>query len=160
MKQNRQFCFMGDTVWKPLNLYGRNGKRKYLNLAERGDFIETAKRQPLKKKAFCLVLAYTGCRISEGLRLNRERVDVADLALIFETLKQRKRGEFRAVPAPQELVELLLQLPNERFFDFSRPTAWRIVKEVMHEAGIEDSESFMPKALIPIRKRFELIGIV
>jgi site-specific recombinase XerD len=34
----------------------------------------------------------------------------------------------------------------EPFFNFSRTTAWRLVKKVMHEAGINGDAHSMPKA--------------
>ena len=138
---------MGDTMWQPLSLHGRNGKRKYLNLVERELFIKASHQLPLQRKAFCLLLAYTGCRISEALQQNRQTLDVLELAVIFETLKQRRRGVFRSVPIPKELMELLLELPDDRFFDFSRTTGWRIVKQVMSNAQIEGFEHTMPKGL-------------
>lgn len=42
-------------------------------------------------------MAFTGARISEVLALTAGRIDVADEAIIFETLKQRKKKVFRAV---------------------------------------------------------------
>lgn len=56
---------------------------------------------------FCLTLAFTGARLSEVLALTANRIDAADDAVIFETLKQRKRAVFRAVPVPRSLIPLL-----------------------------------------------------
>jgi len=100
---------MGDTVWKPLSLHGRNGKRKYLNLTERELFMEASLKLPTARRAFCLILAYTGCRISEALALNSENLDAIEGMLIFETLKQRRKGVFRAVPIPRALIQLCIR---------------------------------------------------
>lgn len=134
-------------MWKPLNLHGRNGQRKYLNLIERDAFLRASEILPHKKRLFCYVLACTGCRISEALALSPSNLDVAESVIIIESLKQRRRGVYRVVPAPKELIDLLLEISDDRpFFDFSRTTAWRFVKRVMKEAGIEGESNSMPKA--------------
>ena len=51
-------------------------------------------------RTFCAVLAYSGCRISEALALTSEAIDTAAGTIVFETLKKRKSGVYRAVPAP------------------------------------------------------------
>ena len=61
--------------------------------------------------------------------------------MVFETLKQRKRGHFRSVPIPDELLELLRQIgtqtkPAARVWAFSRVTAYRLVKDFMAQAGV------------------------
>lgn len=52
-------------------------------------------------------MAFTGARISEVLALTATRIDAADGAVIFETLKQHKKRMFRAVPMPPGLIPLL-----------------------------------------------------
>jgi integrase len=122
-------------------MFDRQGNRKYLNGAERRAFLRVAKNEPdALRRAFCLTLFNTGCRISEALNVTAERVDLANKAVVFETLKQRKRGHFRAVPVPDSLVELLRQVippqASARVWNFSRPTAYRLVKECMAKAAI------------------------
>lgn len=122
-------------------MFDRQGNRKYLNGAERRAFLRVAKNEPdAQRRVFCLTLFQTGCRISEGLNVTAERLDLANKAVVFETLKQRKRGHFRAVPIPDALVELLRQVtpaePSARVWNFSRPTAYRLVKDCMARAGI------------------------
>jgi integrase/recombinase XerD len=103
--------------------------------------LREVKAQPNPaRRAFCLTLFYTGCRISEALNVTGERVDVSGKAITFETLKRRKRGHFRAVPIPDDLVKLLGQLetagPSPRIWAFSRATGYRLIKECMARAGI------------------------
>jgi integrase len=43
---------------------------------------------------------YTGCRISEALALTPRRVDIGSQTIIFESLKKRRRGLYRAVLVP------------------------------------------------------------
>ncbi len=63
------------------------GERKYLTAAEHGRFLAAADRAPPAERAFCHVLAWTGCRISEALALTAERVEYDDRVIVFETLK-------------------------------------------------------------------------
>jgi integrase len=88
-----------------------------------------------------LTLFYTGCRISEALNVTAARVDLRAKEIVFETLKRRRRGEFRAVPVPDGLTQLLASIsgnlhPPARVWNFSRPTAYRLVKDCMERAGI------------------------
>ncbi len=91
-------------------LFDHHGNRKYLVSEERRAFIAAARKAPPKVETFCLTLAYSGARISEVLALTRERIDPATQAIIFETLKRRRRGVFRAVPVPSDLITRLEQV--------------------------------------------------
>jgi len=123
-------------------MFDRQGNRKYVNNAERHAFLRAARNEPnALLRAFCLTLFNTGCRISEALSVTAERVDLADKAVVIETLKRRKRGHFRSVPIPDSLVELLRRVaphddPSKRVWPFSRPTAYRLIKKCMSKAGI------------------------
>jgi hypothetical protein len=55
-----------------VKLFNEQGQRKYLNAAERKAFKNAAEKQPREVRTFCLVLYYTGCRISEALTLTPE----------------------------------------------------------------------------------------
>lgn len=123
-------------------MFDQQGNRKYLNGVERRAFLQEATKEPdALRRAFALTLFYTGCRISEALNLTAERADLAGKAVVFETLKQRKSGHFRAVPVPDSLVELLRRVVPQtaltaRVWPFSRPTAYRLVKDYMARAAI------------------------
>jgi integrase/recombinase XerD len=123
-------------------VFDRRGSRKYLNGAERRAFLQAVSHEPDRaRRAFCLTLFYTGCRISEALNLTAERTDLSGKEVVFETLKQRQRGHFRAVPVPDALARLLGQMvdkrePSARVWNFSRATAYRLVKDCMAQAGI------------------------
>ena len=122
-------------------MFDRQGNRKYLNGMERRAFLRAAGKEPdALRRAFCLTLFNTGCRISEALNVTAERLDLANRAVVFETLKRRKTGHFRAVPIPDPLVELLREIipaqPSARVWNFSRPTAYRLIKDCMVRAGI------------------------
>jgi integrase/recombinase XerD len=132
-----------------MSLYDRNGQRKYLTPAERQEFLRAAAAMPGAVHTFCCTLAHAGCRISEALALTADRVDIKDGVLVFESLKKRRKGIFRAVPVPPDLLDRLYrvhdlgtlhQRPDRgggvRLWGWSRSTAWRRVGEVMQAAGI------------------------
>jgi integrase len=73
-------------------IFDHRGNRKYLIAQERQTFIYIASKRYEAVSTFCLTMAFTGARISEVLALTASRIDAADEAIIFETLKQRKVG--------------------------------------------------------------------
>jgi len=130
-------------------LFDHRGNRKYLVARERLAFVYAASKEPEAISTFCLTMAFTGARISEVLALTVTRVDAADEAIIFETLKQRKKRVFRAVPVPRTLIPLLTSYgvgKQGRIWPWGRTTAWKVVKRVMRDAGIAECLC-KPKAL-------------
>jgi integrase/recombinase XerD len=131
------------------SLFDQTGNRKYLVARERIAFVSVAGGRDELVASFCLTLAITGARISEVLALTPERIDAANGAIVFETLKQRRKHVFRAVPVPLRLVEMLGQIqsmPGKRLWPWGRTNAWKIVKSVMRNAEISE-RLCMPKAL-------------
>ena len=140
-----------------MRLHDHDGTRLYLDAAERLAFKEAAKEEDSGKQLFCHVLYYTGCRPSEALELTPSRISLNESAIIFRTLKKRKRDlqgnkkppQFRTVPVPERLIEELdlvfnlrhvakLKTPKDKpLWEFSRVTGWNTVKRVMDRAGIE-----------------------
>jgi len=122
------------------SLLDKSGARKYLVASERKAFVSVAAmHEDDGIAAFCLTLAVTGARISEVLALTPERVDVSNSAVVFETLKQRKKGVFRAVPVTHLLLRMLIGICNEpraRLWPWGRTTAWKLVKRSMLAAEI------------------------
>lgn len=130
-------------------LFDRSGNRKYLISRERSAFVQTASRESGAVSTFCLTLAFTGARISEVLALTGGRIDVAGEMIVFETLKQRRKGIFRAVPVPPSLIPLLTKHGTEkdtRLWPWGRTSGWNVVRTVMHKAGIAETLC-KPKAL-------------
>lgn len=124
-------------------LFTTNGTRKYLTQTERLDFVTAARQADCDVQLLCLIVAETGCRLSEALALKPHNVDLANSALTFETLKRRSRGVYRQVPVSPELLFLLqdwLQARppfKGRLFSIHRQTAWRWVERIMAKAKIE-----------------------
>ncbi len=130
-------------------LYDQSGHRKYLTPSEREAFLKAADAASREVRTFCAMLTYTGCRISEALNLTADRVDLEAGAIVFETLKKRRRGVYRPVPVPPVFLDTLNMVHDlrtaqkgkgrgqgVRLWEWSRPTAWRRVCEVMEAAGI------------------------
>jgi integrase/recombinase XerD len=89
-----------------MDLYDRNGQRKYLTPEER-DVSESRRRAGTRSADFCGTLLYTGCRISEALGLTADRIDLKARRIVFESLKRRKKGIYRAVPVPPAFLDTL-----------------------------------------------------
>lgn len=131
-------------------LFDAAGHRKYLCGGEHRRFLAAAERMDLEGRVFCRLLAFTGCRISEGLALTPERLDAETGHVVFRTLKRRKVS-FRAVPIPPELMRELRWLArgkprDQRLWNWCRQTAWRRVRWAMTEAGVTGAQA-MPKGL-------------
>jgi integrase/recombinase XerD len=133
-------------------VFDRRGNRKYLNGLERRTYLKAVRHEPdARRRAFCMTLFYTGCRISEALKLTAGRIDPTSKTVVFETLKRRQHGHFRAVPIPDSLVALLRQVlanldPAARVWKFSRASGYRLVKDYMAKAGIKGGMA-CPKGL-------------
>ncbi len=138
------------------SLYTSTGERKYLNRTERTRALTAAQHLPLDRMLFCLTLAWTGARISEVLALTPAQFQVNESLVSILTLK-RRRLHIREVPIPPFLMQALnghyrlrdqqvdANLRDGRLWPFHRTTAWRIVKQVMTEAGLHGAIS-APKA--------------
>jgi len=134
------------------------GNRKYLDQSERRAFLAAADTASPEVKTFCMVLAYTGARISEVLALSPSRIDFKACVIVFESLKKRRRGHYRAVPVPRKVLVALdavhgvkkaqesVSGPKEVLWPWCRTTAWTRVKEVMEKAGIAGTHA-SPKGL-------------
>jgi len=150
----------GAAVPAGLTLYDRAGRRKYLTAAERQAFLAAAGRAERRARTLGLTLCHAGCRISEALALTRGRVDLEAGALIFESLKKRRAGVYRAVPVPPDLLDALdlvhglrerqirpgrggeaAPAGEARLWPWSRATAWRRIAALMRSAEIEGPQA-------------------
>jgi integrase/recombinase XerD len=139
---------MRDQPYDDLSLFDQSGCRKYLNAAERERFIGRAECAVSDVRLFCLVLGWSGARISEVLALTPATIDLDIGVANFRTLKRRKAGVIRQVPLPGNLLDDLersLDLrtsqrdgarAHKRIWPWCRTTAWRHVKQVMAAADI------------------------
>lgn len=140
-------------------LYNDKGFRLYLTPDERECFLNEAKEADRETRTFCQTLHTTGALISEVLLLMPRSVDFGSKVIVFETLKKRKRGVFRAVPVPDDYLDTLdlvhgfktlyrrrknLEQP---LWSWTRMTGYRKVMGVMEAAGIEEGPHRCPKGL-------------
>ena len=119
-------------------IFDDEGQRKYLSQSERLSFLQAADREPPLIKAFCYLLTYTGCRVSEALSLKPAQIDDERHVITFQTLKRRKL-HFRSVPVPRFVTDMLLALKGKSdaaIWAIHRSTAWRWVKQVMQYSQI------------------------
>ena len=142
-----------------MNLYDSQGRRLYLTADERRAFIAVAATADRPVRTLCTVLRDTGCRISEALALTSESIDLSGRAVMFESLKKRRPGIYRAVPVPPTLFDTLDMVHGIReaqkrggqsdclLWSWARNTAWQHVKAVMADAGIPDGPHCSPKGL-------------
>src|SRR5690242_483746 len=143
-----------------MNLHDAQGRRLDLTADERRVFVTAAATADRPVRTLCTVLHDTGCRISEALALTPESVDLSGRAVMFETLKKRCRGIYRAVPVPPTLLDTLDMVHGIReaqkrgggqfncpLWPWARNTAWRHVKAVMADAGIPHGPHRSPKGL-------------
>lgn len=147
------------------SLFDKSGQRKYLNLEERETYfnnIDTAlvKPEDREKRTFALLLYYTGCRVSEGLGVAYEHIDLSSCGVVLKTLKRRKDNVFRFVPLPSSFLTKLDDVhrvkdyqsdrkksaASQLIWPFSRTTAWRIIGTVMTKAQIKGAQA-TPKGL-------------
>src|SRR5215210_5124371 len=103
---SRRFRMSGRSCSQGMQLFDAEGRRLYFTEEERRAFAAAA-QAPREVRTFCGVLHATGCRISEALALTAQQTDLSGRVVVFESLKKRKRGVFRAVPVPPELLDTL-----------------------------------------------------
>jgi integrase/recombinase XerD len=129
-----------------MQLFDAEGRRLYLAEDERRAFMAAAAKAPREVRTFCGVLHATGCRISEALALTPQQIDLSGRVVVFESLKKRKRGVFRAVPVPPDLLDTLDMVhgireaqrrgaTKELRWPWSRMTAWRRVQGIVTVTG-------------------------
>lgn len=141
------------------DLFTSDGGRKYLTAEELDRFIDQANAQERAEvRSFCLVLAHTGCRISEALALTAMGVDLEQQTLTFRTLKQGDTERYRAIPVPASTIDTLELVHSVRkarrspraklvrLWGWGRTQGFNHVKDVMAQAGIEGDHA-SPKGL-------------
>jgi len=143
-----------------MQIFDQQGRRLYFTEDERKGFLRAAQKAPREVRSFCSTILYTGCRISETLALTPQSIDLSGRVITFESLKKRKKGVFRQVPVPPDLIDTLdmvhgireLQRKGgsraaQRLWPWSRMTGYRKVQDVIDAAGIAAGPHACPKGL-------------
>ena len=98
-----------------------------------------------KRHVLCIVLAETGCRISESLNLRAKDIDVSSKCIRIETLNKRRKGVFRSVPVSAQVMRRIDRIfgiskehisSDDLLWPIGRMTAYRCIRHVMDSAGI------------------------
>ena len=122
------------------SMFTAEGDRKYVTSKETRRFLRCAKTEDPEKYLLCMLLAYTGCRVSEAVKLTTRSLDFETKSIIFLTLKQRSVCRYRQVPVPPFLLKkLLLQAAKQsgnRIWHLHRVSAYRWVHEIMGKADL------------------------
>lgn len=132
----------------------KTGERKYLNREERQSFKEALRHMKPDIKFYCLMLYYTGCRLSEALEVSPNRIDYAERHVILRTLKQAqgKQETYRLVELPEMYLTSLQDVYGAKarkgtrsgdrpLWNFSDRTAQNYVKAVMNKAEISGKKA-------------------
>ncbi len=90
-----------------MQLFDAAGQRKYLTPKQRQEFLRAAAEAPPEVFTFFGTLAHGGYRISEALALTVTGIDIEAGVIVFESLKQRRKGMYRAVPVPSAFLETI-----------------------------------------------------
>jgi len=132
-----------------MSLFDAQGQRLYLTPSEREQFCQATDHVSKDKRMLGLMLANTGCRISEGLSVKVKDIDFSSGAVTFRSLKQRKSNVYRQVPLSDDYLKSLdnaydLRLlqkrskpRNEYIWGWSRQYGHAIIKEIMAIAGLQ-----------------------
>ena len=136
---------MAAEISPEMRLFSPGGERLYLTAQERQRFLAALDEESPMDRLFCRLLHFTGCRPSEALELTVGRILVEEMAVVFRSLKKRKKDsrgrekqpQFRTVPVPEILIEQLDYVYEIRrlqkksagsdvpLWTMSRPTAYR-----------------------------------
>lgn len=127
------------------SLFDAVGQRKYLNAKERLSFIRAAGEFSDHIEALCLLLCFTGCRLSEALAVQRRHVLAQQGCVVLQTLKKRRSDVFRMMPIPtilqRKLLDLSSDVDGDVIFPWHRTTAWEKVRLVMNKAEISGPQA-------------------
>lgn len=126
------------------------GERRYLNREERQAFKEAALFMEPDIRTFCLMIYYTGCRLSEALEVTPDRLDYEGRRVLIRTLKQNpdREDKYRLVELPETYLSDLQSLykaqarkggktGRKRLWSFTDRTGQNYIKKVMNAAGIK-----------------------
>jgi integrase/recombinase XerD len=141
-------------------LVDQKGRRLYFTQEERRAFSDAAAKAPREVRSLCSVLLHTGCRISEALALTPQRIDLSEKVIVFESLKKRRRGIYRIIPVPLDLLDTVDMVHGirqiqkkgnarlaEPLWPISRMQAYRQVMGVIRAAGLAKGPHASPKGL-------------
>ncbi len=142
-----------------MRIFDREGNRLYCTQEEVALFLRKARERDSNLRTFAETLVYTGCRISEGLTLVPKNVHRDSCQITFNSLKKRRGDLYRTVPVPENYIDTLTVAhkivqrqkvkakAESRIWTWSRQYAFKLIKELMKDAGIPVGKHMSPKGL-------------
>ena len=142
-----------------MRIFDVKGNRLYCTQEEVALFLKKARERDSNLRTFAETLVYTGCRISEGLSLVPKNVHREGCQITFNSLKKRRGDMYRTVPVPENYMDTLIvankiverqkvkKKAESRIWTWSRQYAFRLIKELMVDAGIPEGKHRSPKGL-------------
>ncbi|WFE92657.1 tyrosine-type recombinase/integrase (plasmid) [Roseibium porphyridii] len=125
-----------------------DANRDTLTAQEERTLLRSLHTAPPQDALLLELYYYSGCRVSEALKLRRYHLDSKRCLVVFKTLKQTTgkyaralapSPVYREVPIPRHVMKRLLAIDvadDELLFDIHRTTALRRLKDIMHDAKI------------------------
>lgn len=128
------------------SLFDRYGNRKYLNEVKRKRFYKATNLLCEDQRLLCLLIYWTGVRITEALSLYREQIDLSYVVVIVRSLKKRRKIKFIQIPLPPfylNSLESFLRLKENGMpiWKITSRSGNRYVKKVMDSAEINGSKA-------------------
>jgi len=141
-----------------VSLFDEKGNRKYVTPEERQRFYDATGEVSKEWRMLGLMFYYTGCRITEALKLRVKDIDFSSSAVTLNSLKQRRDDVYRQVPLPDSFLRSLddvfdLRMMQKRsrsrnsfIWGYSRKHGYTTIKRMMKIAKIEGIQA-TPKGL-------------
>lgn len=134
-----------------MRLYSTRSERLYLNRLERKQFEDVAHKQCPQTQLLCLLLLYTGCRLSEALAVKESDFQWSEGIVSIKSLKKRDKHHVREISIPVHVLEpafaqIELVPGGSCLISYRRTTAWKKIKQVMNETSIKGAHA-TPKGL-------------
>ena len=142
-----------------MRIFDGEGNRLYCTQEEVALFLKKAMERDSELRTFAETLVYTGCRISEGLSLTEKGINRGNCQITFNSLKKRRGDLYRTIPVPEKYIDTLAVAhkivernktktkAGVRIWTWSRQYAFRLIKELMIDAGIPEGKHRLPKGL-------------
>ncbi len=124
----------------------KDGQRKFLTASERVQFITHAQKLSAPAKTFCLMVAHTGCLISEAVKIECQHINFEKKCVHIQNSRKQNDGSERQVPLSDAFLDQLKMTQHfyltenqktQRLWSWTVRTGYRKIITVMKEAKIE-----------------------
>lgn len=108
-------------------------KKKITSLMSYSAFVDGIADLPIDRQAFLSVLFFSGCRVSEALALTSDDINCSQETIYVQFFRLKGSKQTDPIPLPRADALLWLCGQTGQLFEFSRTTAYRIVKKAFPE---------------------------